>query len=75
MGLEDVLEDRIDKISWHLPASHDNILLAIEEMGAKLPEESQAQKICEMAAEEYERGERGVAIVSDRVTIVGRKPA
>ena len=73
VGLDHVLEDRAKKHSWNLSNSHDITMLAMEEISLKLPQRSEVQRIIQNAALEFENNHRGVALASDRVTVVGRK--
>ena len=73
VGLDHVLEDRSKTKSWHLSNSEDIAMLAMEEISLKLPEISEVQKMIWNAALEFEKNQRGVALASDRVTVVGRR--
>jgi len=74
VGLQDVLEDRAKKDSWHLSNSEDVTMLAMEEISLRLPNRSEVQEMIQKAALEFENNGRGVSIASDRVTVIGRKP-
>ncbi|MCJ1355331.1 MAG: hypothetical protein MMC33_005322 [Icmadophila ericetorum] len=73
-GLQDVVEDRRKKKSHHLSNSQDVTLLAMEEMSTKLSKGSTLREMIQKAAQEFEVNQRGIAIASDRVTVIGRKP-
>ena len=72
-GLEYVVEDRREKHSWTLSSSHDITLLAMEEVSLKLGNASEVHEMIQKAALEFESNQRGIALTSDRVTVVGRK--
>ena len=74
MGLQDVVEDRRKKLSWHLPCFEDVTMLAMEEISLKLPNGEAIRAIVQNAAQVFENNERGVVINSDRLTIIGQKP-
>lgn len=73
MGLKSVVEDRSGKHSWNLSSSHDITLLAMEEISLKLDKASEVREMIQRAALEFTNSQRGVALASDRVTVVGRK--
>lgn len=50
-------------------------MLAMEEIASKLPHAAEVLNLIQEAAKEFENNRRGVAITSDRVTVVGRKPS
>ena len=72
-GLEYIVEDRNEKRSWNLSSSHDITLLAMEEVSLKLGNASEVREMIQKAALEFENNQRGVALSSDRVTVVGMK--
>ncbi len=72
-GLKYVVEDRRGKHSWNLSNSHDITLLAMEEVSLKLGNASEVREMIQKAALEFENNQRGVALASDPVTVVGRK--
>lgn len=73
-GLEYVVEDRRENHSWNLSSSQDITLLAMEEVSMRLGNASEVREMIQKAALEFESNQRGVALASDRVTVVGRKP-
>ncbi|KAK0507995.1 hypothetical protein JMJ35_009884 [Cladonia borealis] len=72
-GLKYIVEDRNEKHSWNLSSSHDITLLAMEEVSLKLGNASGVHEMIQKAALEFENNQRGVALASDRVTVVGMK--
>ncbi len=67
------MEDRRENHSWNLSSSQDITLLAMEEVSTRLGNASEVREMIQKAALEFESNQRGVALASDRVTVVGRK--
>ena len=72
-GLGNVLEDRRKGPTPQLSYWHDVTLLAMQEICTKLPNGADVNEMIQKAVSEYEGNERGVAIISDRVTIIGMR--
>ena len=72
-GLQRVLEDRRKSQPSLLPYWQDVTLLAMEEISNKLPNGAEVGVMIQKAVQEYEESDRGVAIISDRVTIIGMR--
>ena len=49
-------------------------MIAMEEMSLRLAEGPAIQQMIQKAAQEFENNQRGIAITSDRVTLIGKKP-
>lgn len=72
-GLQNVLEDRRKEHTSHLSYWYDVTLLAMEEMCSKLPNGAEVRSTIQNAVQECEENNRGVAIISDRVTFIGMR--
>lgn len=73
-GLLGVKEDRSQRAPWTLSSSHDSTMLAMEEMSLRLPNGPGVRAMIAKASQEFEDNQRGIAIVSDKITVYGRKP-
>ncbi|MCJ1431029.1 hypothetical protein MMC27_000379 [Xylographa pallens] len=73
MGLADVKEERCNKTSWTHSSSQDVTMLAMEEISMRIPNGPSIRQMISRASQEFEENERGIAIVADKITVIGRK--
>jgi len=73
IGLAEVKEERCKKTSWTYSSSQDVTMLAMEEISLRIPNGASARQMISRASQEFEENERGLAIISDKVTVIGRK--
>lgn len=74
-GLLDVKEDRTQRPLWSFPSFQDSALLTVEEMSLRRPNGSEVRQMISKAAREFGENKRGVTIVADNLTVIGRKAA
>jgi len=73
VGLAEVEEERCNKTSWIYSSSQDVTMLAMEEISLRIPNGPSIRQMISRASQEFEENERGIAIVSDKITVIGRK--
>ena len=72
MGLVDVKEERCIKTSWTYSSSQDVTILAMEEISLRILNGRSIRQMISQISQEFEENERGIAIVTDKITVIGR---
>lgn len=73
LGLQDVAEERQRIPEWDMANFHDNFMLGLEEISFHVPDGESVREMIQRSAIEMEENERGIAITTDGVIVIGRK--
>jgi len=73
IGFVNVKEHRNPRPRWHLSSLQDITMLAMEEISLRLPNGEEVRQKISRASQEFEENERGIAITSDMIVVVGQK--
>ena len=69
-----VKEERAERPSWTWPATHGISILAMEEMCLRHPNGDTIKDLVVRVTHEFEENGFGVSVITDGLTIIGRKP-
>jgi len=73
LGLQHIAEERLKMPEWDMANNHSNWMMGLEEISFHVPDGKSVREMIRRSAIEMEENERGIAIVTEGITVIGRK--